>query len=38
MLVKELRNAISKYTNEEKDNIIVELYKRIPKAKKKIMI
>ena len=34
MLVKELRNAISKYTNEEKDNIIVELYKRIPKAKK----
>ena len=34
MLVKELRNAISKYTNEEKDVIIVELYKRIPKSKK----
>lgn len=34
MLVKELRNAISKYTNEEKDDIIVELYKRIPKSKK----
>lgn len=38
MLVKELKDVISKYSKEEKDKIIIELYKRIPKSKKKIMI
>ena len=32
MLVKDLRTLISKYNNEEKDKIIIELYKRIPKS------
>lgn len=31
MLVSELRKIITKYNNDEKDKIIVELYKRIPK-------
>lgn len=34
MLVSELRVEISKYSQKELENIIVELYKRIPKAKK----
>ncbi len=34
MLVKELKDVISKYRKEEKDKIIIELYKRIPKSKK----
>ena len=34
MLVKELRNVISKYKSDEKDKIIIELYKRIPKKVK----
>ncbi len=34
MLVKELKDVISKYSKEEKDKIIIELYKRIPKSKK----
>ncbi len=32
MLVKDLKKVISKYSNDEKDKIIVELYKRIPKS------
>lgn len=32
MLVKELKSAILKYSKEEKDKIIVELYKKIPKS------
>ena len=31
MLVGELRDIIKKYSNDEKDKIIIELYKRIPK-------
>ena len=34
MLVKELKDVISKYSKEEKDKIIIELYKKIPKSKK----
>ncbi len=34
MLVNELRDEIKKYDKKELENIIVELYKRIPKAKK----
>lgn len=32
MLVKELKNTIDKYKKDEKDKIIIELYKRIPKS------
>lgn len=31
MLVSELRKIITKYNSDEKDKIIAELYKRIPK-------
>lgn len=31
MLVAELKKIIDKYDKKEKDKIIVELYKRIPK-------
>ena len=31
MLVSELRKVVNKYSSDEKDKIIVELYKRIPK-------
>lgn len=34
MLVSDLRKIIEKYDSKEKDKIIVELYKRIPKDKK----
>lgn len=34
MLVSELRKEIEKYDKNELKNIIVELYKRIPKNKK----
>lgn len=34
MLVNDLKKLINNYTPEEKDKIIVELYKRIPKAVK----
>jgi len=34
MLVKELKDTIKNYNDEEKVKIIVELYKRIPKIKK----
>lgn len=34
MLVNELRKEIEKYDKNELQNIIVELYKRIPKDKK----
>ena len=34
MLVSDLRNLIKNYTPEEKDKIIVELYKRVPKTVK----
>ena len=34
MLVKELKNVISHYNEKEKDKIIIELYKRIPKSVK----
>ena len=34
MLVSELRKEIEKYDKKELKNIIVELYKRIPKNKK----
>ena len=34
MLVKELKDTIKKYSKEDKDKIIVELYKRIPKRVK----
>ena len=34
MLVNELRKEIEKYDKNELKNIIIELYKRIPKNKK----
>ena len=34
MNVKEIRNELSKYNKKELENIIIELYKRIPKKKK----
>ena len=34
MNVKEIRNELSKYSKKELENIIIELYKRIPKKKK----
>ena len=34
MLVKELREVLKKYNNDDKDKIITELYKRIPKRVK----
>lgn len=38
MLIKDLKNEIKKYNKKELESIIVELYKRLPKVKKKIMI
>ena len=32
MLVNELKQELKKYKSEEKDKIIVELYKKIPKS------
>ena len=34
MLVNELKNEIKKYNKNDLEKIIVELYKRMPKAKK----
>ena len=34
MLVSDLKKEIKKYSSDEKDKIIIELYKRIPKSKK----
>ena len=34
MLVSELRKEIEKYNKKDLENIIVELYKRLPKSKK----
>ena len=34
MKIPELRNIIQKYNSNDKDKIIVELYKRIPKRVK----
>ena len=34
MLVKDLRNVIENYSEKDKENIIIELYKKIPKRVK----
>ena len=34
MLVKDLRNVIENYSEKNKENIIIELYKKIPKRVK----
>ena len=38
MLVKDLRKTLEKYDKKEMCDIIVELFKRLPKKLKKIMI
>ena len=38
MLVKELRDIVSKYDSSEKDKIIVELTKEFPRKQKKNML